>query len=127
MIHLMNNTGSNQTERGSDMENYETRIQSAAVQFATDHGPLSAARKGDPKARAKVADQLANVLAEQGLIVVEKLYQLIPIVMKNGIWNKQRSVRLTHLMCHRGHRKPLSSCGENSVPVIALRKQHEPP
>lgn len=54
------------------MKDYETRLQAAAVAFASDYGPLTAAREGDKKARAKVADKLAEALQRQGFDLVPK-------------------------------------------------------
>tara|TARA_R110000851_G_scaffold305839_1_gene463997 strand:+ start:50 stop:247 length:198 start_codon:yes stop_codon:yes gene_type:complete len=51
------------------MVEFSRRLENAAVGFARDFGPLTAASAGDKKARAKVADQLSNFLAKNDLTV----------------------------------------------------------
>lgn len=48
----------------------ERRLQAAAIRFASDYGPLPAALQGDPEARAKVADRLADVLMAEGFKII---------------------------------------------------------
>jgi len=52
---------------GISLDEFSRRLEVAAVRFASDYGPLSAALSGDPKARAKVADKLSDCLMQNGL------------------------------------------------------------
>jgi hypothetical protein len=47
----------------------EAALQQAAIRFASDYGPLPAAREGDMGARGKIADNLLTALSEAGLDV----------------------------------------------------------
>ena len=54
------------TELRAELRN---RLEDAAVAFASDYGPLAAAREGDKMARTIVADILVERLAVNGLRV----------------------------------------------------------
>lgn len=48
---------------------YETRLQAAAIAFASDAGPLAAALNGDKQARTEVTNQLEKAMLENKLAV----------------------------------------------------------
>lgn len=48
----------------------EKRLQNAAIRFARDYGPLSAAVNGDVKSRLIVADRLCDALMAEGFDLV---------------------------------------------------------
>ena len=46
-------------------------IRRAAVRFANDYGPLSAANDGDETAQHQMAHRMFGIVADEGLTIVE--------------------------------------------------------
>lgn len=59
--------------KNDDWSPQDERIAMAAIAFASDHGPIPAARKGDVGAKTIVASLLCAQLAARGLKIVDDI------------------------------------------------------